>query len=53
MRGNRAKHLGRVAAEYSQLLYHISKAQADKCAFVAEIQWVCELSLIQPGLTST
>ncbi|KAH8107892.1 COG complex component [Cristinia sonorae] len=38
-RGNRAKHLSRVAAEYNQLLYHISKAQAQKSAFVQEIQW--------------
>ncbi|THH26420.1 hypothetical protein EUX98_g7769 [Antrodiella citrinella] len=41
-RGNRAKHLSRVAAEYNQLLYHVSKAQAQKSAFVQEIQWVCE-----------
>ena len=46
MRPNRAKHLGRVAAEYSQLLYHVSKARADKCAFVDEIQWVCEHFLL-------
>ncbi|KAJ7045566.1 COG complex component [Mycena alexandri] len=38
-RANRAKHLGRVAAEYAQLLYHASKARADKCVFVDEIQW--------------
>jgi hypothetical protein len=45
-RGNRAKHLVRVATEYTQLLYHVSKAQADaRSAFVDEIQWVCELSL--------
>lgn len=42
-RGNRAKHLGRVAAEYMQLLYHASKARAEQCIFVDEIQWVCEL----------
>ena len=41
-RGNRAKHLGRVAAEYTQLLYHVSKARAAKCVFVDEIQWVCD-----------
>ena len=47
-RGNRAKHLVRVATEYTQLLYHVSKAQADaRSAFVDEIQWVCELSLFQ------
>lgn len=39
-RGNRAKHLGRVAAEYTQLLYHASKARKDSCIFVDEIQWV-------------
>ncbi|KAG5650522.1 hypothetical protein H0H81_011940 [Sphagnurus paluster] len=37
--GNRAKHLGRVAAEYTQLLYHASKAREERCAFVDEIQW--------------
>jgi hypothetical protein len=39
-RGNRAKHLSRVAAEYTQLLYHASKARNEKCGFVDEIQWV-------------
>ena len=39
-RGNRAKHLARVAAEYTQLLYHAGKARAEKCKFVDEIQWV-------------
>ncbi|KAJ7783230.1 COG complex component [Mycena metata] len=38
-RANRAKHLGRVATEYTQLLYHASKARADNCVFVDEIQW--------------
>ncbi|TCD60067.1 hypothetical protein EIP91_010785 [Steccherinum ochraceum] len=38
-RGNRSKHLSRVAAEYNQLLYHVSKAQAKNSAFVQEIQW--------------
>lgn len=38
-RGNRAKHLGRVAAEYTQLLYHTSKARKENCVFVDEIQW--------------
>ncbi|KAJ6593950.1 oligomeric golgi complex component, COG2-domain-containing protein [Mycena capillaripes] len=38
-RGNRAKHLGRVATEYTQLLYHASKAREDNCVFVDEIQW--------------
>lgn len=38
-RGNRAKHLSRVAAEYTQLLYHVTKAQSEKCAFVDECQW--------------
>ncbi|KAJ7096272.1 oligomeric golgi complex component, COG2-domain-containing protein [Mycena epipterygia] len=38
-RGNRAKHLGRVATEYTQLLYHSSKAREDNCVFVDEIQW--------------
>jgi conserved oligomeric Golgi complex subunit 2 len=45
-RGNRAKHLVRVAAEYTQLLYHVSKAHSDtRSAFVDEIQWVCGLLL--------
>ncbi|KAK0226128.1 oligomeric golgi complex component, COG2-domain-containing protein [Armillaria fumosa] len=38
-RGNQAKHLHRIAAEYTQLLYHASKARAEKCVFVDEIQW--------------
>lgn len=42
-RGNTAKHLGRVAAEYTQLLYHASKARTERCIFVDEIQWVCEV----------
>ncbi|KAI0301006.1 oligomeric golgi complex component, COG2-domain-containing protein [Multifurca ochricompacta] len=50
-RGNRAKHLVRVAAEYGQLLYHVSKAQADiRSAFVDEIQW--RISRIQSTLSS-
>ena len=40
VRGNRAKHLSRVASEYTQLLYHVSKANQGRCAFVTEIQWV-------------
>ncbi|PCH36075.1 COG complex component [Wolfiporia cocos MD-104 SS10] len=36
-RGNRAKHLARVAAEYTQLLYHASRAP--NSAFVNESQW--------------
>ncbi|KAI0084912.1 COG complex component [Irpex rosettiformis] len=38
-RANHAKHLARVAAEYTQLLYHVSKTQTDQCAFVDECQW--------------
>ena len=44
-RGNRAKHIGRVAAEYTQLLYHVSRARTERCAFIDESQWVCEPSL--------
>ncbi|KAG6333678.1 hypothetical protein ID866_5408 [Astraeus odoratus] len=36
--GSRGKHLSRVATEYMQLLYHISKAEAEKCAYVGAIQ---------------
>lgn len=43
-RGNQAKHLFRVAAEYTQLLYHTSKAQTQKSAFVDECQWVTSYS---------
>ena len=44
-RGSRAKHLARVAAEYTQLLYHVAKAQTDgQSSFIDEIQWVCMLS---------
>ncbi|PPQ67248.1 hypothetical protein CVT25_005832 [Psilocybe cyanescens] len=39
LRGNNAKHLGRVSAEYTQLLYYVRKAQDEKCAFIGEIQW--------------
>jgi len=43
-RASRAKHLVRVAAEYSHLLYHVTKAQTNtRSAFVDEIQWVCGL----------
>lgn len=41
IRGNRAKHLGRVAVEYTQLLYHVHKAEAENCSFITEVQWVC------------
>lgn len=39
-RGGQAKHLARIAAEYTQLLYHAEKAKEEKCAFVDEVQWV-------------
>lgn len=42
-KGNRAKHLLRIATEYNQLLYHSSKASSSSCMFVTETQWVCEL----------
>jgi len=43
-RSNRAKHIARVAAEYMQLLYHVSKAREESCAFIDVLQWVCEIS---------
>ncbi|KAK0212634.1 COG complex component [Desarmillaria ectypa] len=49
-RGNQAKHLHRIAAEYTQLLYHASKAWADKCVFVDEVQW--RIDRIQSTLSS-
>ncbi|KAI0058099.1 COG complex component [Artomyces pyxidatus] len=50
-RGNRAKHLVRVASEYTQLLYHVAKAQADtQSAFVDEIQW--RINRVQSTLSS-
>ncbi|KAG6857674.1 hypothetical protein H0H87_004090 [Tephrocybe sp. NHM501043] len=49
-RGNRAKHLGRVAAEYMQLLYHATKARAERCIFVDEIQW--RIDRIQSTISS-
>ncbi|KAF8973230.1 COG complex component [Flammula alnicola] len=49
-RGNRAKHLGRVSAEYTQLLYHVRKARAEKCAFVNEVQW--RIDRVQSTLSS-
>ncbi|KAF9501520.1 COG complex component [Pleurotus eryngii] len=48
--GALAKHLSRVASEYIQLLYHTSKARAEKCTFVEEIQW--RLDRIQATLSS-
>ncbi|KAG8931544.1 hypothetical protein FRC02_002532 [Tulasnella sp. 418] len=38
-RPGQAKHLARVATEYTQLLYHAQKARSEKCAFVEEVQW--------------
>ncbi|KAI0744038.1 COG complex component [Daedaleopsis nitida] len=38
-RGNRAKHIARVAAEFTQLLYHVHRAQTEPCAFIDESQW--------------
>ncbi|KAH9892690.1 COG complex component [Cubamyces lactineus] len=38
-RGSRAKHIARVAAEYTQLLYHVSRARIEPCAFIDESQW--------------
>ncbi|KZV70663.1 COG complex component [Peniophora sp. CONT] len=50
-RGSRAKHLSRVAAEYTQLLYHVAKAQADgQSAFIDDIQW--RINRIQSTLSS-
>lgn len=48
--GKRAKHLSRVTAEYTQLLYHIEKAKRENCAFVDEIRW--RIDRIQSTLTS-
>ncbi|KAF8844393.1 COG complex component [Paxillus ammoniavirescens] len=49
-RGSRGKHLSRVATEYTQLLYHVSKARAENCAYVEEIQW--SINRIRDTLTS-
>ncbi|KAI0775843.1 COG complex component [Trametes elegans] len=38
-RANQAKHIARVAAEYTQLLYHVSRANTEPCAFIDESQW--------------
>ncbi|KAH7888658.1 oligomeric golgi complex component, COG2-domain-containing protein [Phlebopus sp. FC_14] len=48
--GSRVKHLSRVSTEYTQLLYHISKARAENCAYVNEIQW--SVDRIRDTLTS-
>ena len=37
---NRAKHLARVATEYTQLLYHVSKAREENCVFINGVRWV-------------
>ncbi|KAF7967444.1 hypothetical protein HWV62_34355, partial [Athelia sp. TMB] len=47
---DRAKHLARVAAEYTQLLYHVAKAQESSCTYVNEIQW--RIDRIQSTLSS-
>ncbi|KAH9048794.1 hypothetical protein EDB84DRAFT_121019 [Lactarius hengduanensis] len=40
-RASCARHLVRMAAEYSHLLYHVTKAQIDtQFTFVDEIQWI-------------
>jgi hypothetical protein len=44
--GNVAKHLSRAAAEYAQILYHGAKARSEKCAYIDEVQWVCELCIV-------
>ncbi|KAF9241626.1 oligomeric golgi complex component, COG2-domain-containing protein [Melanogaster broomeanus] len=49
-RGSRGKHLSRVATEYTQLLYHVSKARAENCAYVEEIRW--SIDRIRDNLTS-
>ncbi|KIM75524.1 hypothetical protein PILCRDRAFT_827237 [Piloderma croceum F 1598] len=49
-RGNRAKHLARVATEYTQLLYHVSKARTAFCVYIDEIQW--RIDRIQSTLSS-
>ncbi|TFK21980.1 COG complex component [Coprinopsis marcescibilis] len=36
---NRAKHLARIASEYTQLLYHAMKARDERCLFINGIQW--------------
>ncbi|EED79251.1 predicted protein [Postia placenta Mad-698-R] len=38
-RANRAKHLARVASEYTQLLYHVFRAREYGSAFIDESQW--------------
>ena len=42
---NRAIHIARVAAEYTQLLCHVSRARTQPCVFINEAEWVCEMSL--------
>ncbi|KAF9227314.1 COG complex component [Gyrodon lividus] len=49
-RGSRGKHISRVAIEYTQLLYHVSKARAENCAYIEEIQW--NIDRIRDTLTS-
>ncbi|KAH8119152.1 COG complex component [Phellopilus nigrolimitatus] len=39
VKGNRAKHLLRIATEYNQLIYHSDKALSENCVFVTEMQW--------------
>ncbi|EDR11848.1 uncharacterized protein LACBIDRAFT_247029 [Laccaria bicolor S238N-H82] len=48
--GNRVTHLARVAVEYTQLLYHASKAREENCSFINEIQW--RIDRIQSTISS-
>lgn len=50
LRGNRVTHLARVAVEYTQLLYHASKAREENCSFINEIQW--RIDRIQSTISS-
>ncbi|KAF5393319.1 hypothetical protein D9757_000644 [Collybiopsis confluens] len=47
---NTAKHINRVAVEYTQLFYHASKARSENCAFIDEIQW--KIDRIQSSISS-
>lgn len=49
-RRGRGKHVARVGAEYTQLLYDVEKAKTEGCAFVDTLQW--RIDRIKSALSS-
>ncbi|KZV90605.1 hypothetical protein EXIGLDRAFT_720206 [Exidia glandulosa HHB12029] len=49
-RRGRGKHVARVGAEYTQMLYDVEKARGEGCAFVDTLQW--RIDRIKTALSS-